>query len=229
MALMENLEEKYPALRQARLCFTQKNYAFASEFYSELLSTMEKNESIHEICKIYLEYAEVLIEEANEYFTLAFLEFAQQRAPNNTEKEEIEESLEIAWSLLEICRQTFAVEKDKILIRRIHTLLGDILLLNNNFQDAITEYAVAIENYEDIKIMQKMASCYEFLEDLNNYLEMNNKILAILLKQNKMDEVEELQAQMDHFKKKIENKEQIPEKVDDSANVIDITKTLRKK
>lgn len=178
----EELEKTYPTLSKARICANQANYSMASDLYSEVLTELIAHfpQDTPELCRVYIDYAFSLVQNCVQFFTNEYLNLATHQASFSDKRKNTEDDLEIAWSVLEIARVVLA--KDKLASMRIRYLLGEILLLNNNFNDAICEYteSMALSEIKGSKYCEcllKIASCHEFMKD---YEEANVSLKKIV-------------------------------------------------
>lgn len=242
---MDDLNQIFPGLNTARICANKENHQMAAEIYSEILIEAAKNfkEDDPRLCRIYVEYASSLIINCEDFFTNELSLLANHKVVNSSEKQIIEDDLENAWNLLEIAKIVLA--KEKVLLSKIYYLLGEILILNNNFLDAITEYKECLVLCEPSKrhcdALLKIASCYEFLkmyEESNAHL---NEILLIYEKNRslvgdcKADEIiEEMKFRMGENLKKKKMDEDVTlqstdDVIDDEKVVININANKKKK
>ena len=218
-------------LETAKLCSIQNNYELAINEYSEILEEMsEVSDADLKKNEIFIEYADVLIknftEEAGRSLKLLL--------ENSTAGFDMGDSdLEIAWDVTQIALQTFTDSKNGEKVRECHKLLGEILLLNNNFLGAISEFETIfsenLEKSEKIFILGKIGQCYEFLED-EKFKEFYQKIIEI------SDDEEEKQAYkdlIDFFQEKknvrevLKNmKPKVVDKFDEDEEFVDLTENV---
>lgn len=177
----DDLTQKYPNIQKARLCANQQNYSMASDLYSEVLNELSSaypQDDIN-VCRIYIDYANSLICNCEKYFTEEYLNIVNHHTIVSHQRKSIEDDLEIAWNVLEIAK--VVLQKDKLASIKIRFLLGEILLLNNHFNEAICEYteSMALSERQGTKYCEcllKIASCHEFMK---NYAEANVSLKKI--------------------------------------------------
>lgn len=130
---------------------------------------------------ILIEYSHTLIKNAIAYYnSIISSSFSQNILNTNNnlsilinKKEQIENDLEIAWSSLEQAR-IFSGNFD--FKAKIYFLQGEILLINENWQDAITCFSESIENiYKYEEFMKKENNEKEKNIEKENNIEDNEK------------------------------------------------------
>lgn len=192
-----------PTLEQARLSFTQQNYDQSSELYSQILSQTDTTKPSVTLCILYIEYANSLINGANEFFVKYLQEIVNFNVRSSAENLRRVDDLEIAWDCLELTKHMLIpfknlnnmdgkgtnkfviTDDDKMmmgsecmesLLQKTYFLLGEIQLLDNKFHGAIADYMEALECYKDDgTIHQRIAQCYEFLKDTDNAILYHQK------------------------------------------------------
>ncbi|TBU20906.1 hypothetical protein CWI38_0010p0010 [Hamiltosporidium tvaerminnensis] len=214
-------------------------YDMASEVYSEVLSAAENiyDQNDPNLCKIYLEYAASLIRGSEEHFVNELEKMVSKRTVGSSR----DDDLNIAWDVLEISKSVFIANKDHNDLAQTFYLLGDILLLNNDFTGAITEYVSSIveikkcagkNTLSESEVFYKMATCYEFMEEYEKCVEFLIKMKGI---SREVDEELNCKIKEVLYKKgEKEKKEKIArgevtEEESESGEVIDINMNKRQK
>lgn len=164
-----DLQSQFPDLQKARACANQDNHAMASDLFSDVLNalTAQHPQDDPAVCYIYIDYANSLVRNCTQFFTSEYLNIANHAGASHGRRS-IEDDLEIAWNVLEIAK--VVLQKDRLASMKIRYLLGEILLLNNNFNDAVCEYteSMALSDKHGTKYCEcllKIASCHEFMKD----------------------------------------------------------------
>lgn len=171
---MVNLEETYPKIVNARASIAQGQYEHALEIYSELLDIVNPDDET--VPYLYVEYSHALIKNANEYFMEEVANIAESRGFSLLNRQNIEDDLETAWNLLEVSKSAFTILRDDMQLATTHFLLGEISLLNNQYNEAIHDYTESINTFlkihdeSDIELLDvylSMSNAYEFSEDFD--------------------------------------------------------------
>ncbi|EJW02181.1 hypothetical protein EDEG_03377 [Edhazardia aedis USNM 41457] len=253
MNFEDEVFSKFPEIKEARLCANQQNYNLASELYSDFLNKLSEKGFKQDdplMCYIYIEYASALIESAALFFVEELEMLANCKSTSASRKAEKEDDLEIAWNILEIAKLVFLELDDKENLLRIYFLLGEIQVLNNQFDDAIAEYnncyeiLIATSKSPTNKMSEclwKIATCYEFMKNYEEACKCLNKIIALYEKSKEelgdkadqlIQEIKEKLEDFDHLaeikKHKSQDKTPIKPMIDDNV-VIDINKFKKKK
>lgn len=242
------MESKKPTIENARICTKQQNYDLAAEIYSEILSnTNTETPSIY-LCILYIEYSDVLIHGANNFFVKYLNNMINYKIYHSKENIERVDDLEIAWNCLEITKnmlrtlKTTMNEDDKkwlegssieILLQKTYFLLGEIQLLDNKFNGAISDYSESLKYYPDNGLIhQRIAQCYEFLKDNENAILYHQK--SIPFYENDKNIVLEILEKIEYLRNE-ESASNIPEDENNevieeqNGNVIDLNACKKKK
>lgn len=244
--LMENeLHKEFDDFHKAWVCVNQENYKLAAELYSEGLikATTKYKEDDPRLCQIYIDYAYSLIQNCENFFTNEISLLSSHQQTNILEKQHAEDDLQVAWDLLEISRIVLA--KESHLMSKIYFLLGEIQLLNNNFNDAILEYSNCIsllkpENSRYCESLYKIASCYEFAKDFDLANANLSKIIEICEINRSVLGDERVNSIIEEIKERMKNNntrkceendvtEILSESSVDDRPVIDISRNIKKK
>lgn len=195
---MEDLAETFPMLSEARASIAQGEFEHGIEIYSEILSDMNPDDE--KIPYLYIEYADALIKSSDMFFIEEISKISGRKGLNLEDRKGAEDDLEIAWNLLEICKNAFSILKDYSMLARTRFLQGEICLLNNEFRDGLHEFiecvAVMDKIYEKdcfryADIYQSLANCYEFLGDFEKGREYYDKAIGIYRAEQERRESEE--------------------------------------
>ncbi|KAK6089856.1 hypothetical protein P3W45_001204 [Vairimorpha bombi] len=180
---MINLEDFYDEIPLANQYFAQGDFENALEIYSKILDTVNPDEET--VPYLYINYANCLIKNSNQYF----IEEIQNihSGFDLSERKDIEDDLENAWNMLEICRNSFVILKDDLSLGKTYFLLGEISLLNNEFRDSIRDYIECISIYKMINadiseygdVYMSIASSYEFLGDYDMALKYYQESIEV--------------------------------------------------
>lgn len=246
---MEDLEDVFPSLREARASVQQGAFEHGIEIYCEILENVNPDDE--KVPYLYLEYADALIKSSNSFFIEEISKISNRQGLDLRERKETEEDLEIAWDLLEICRNAFTILKDYGSLATSQFLLGEISLLNNRFHDALHELTECVSTmdkvYEkdDVKYVDvylSMANCYEFMEDFSMSREYYNKAIGVYrAEQGRKSSEEVVEAIGDiitelvqksselEYKKKRSEDVGLPSSPEDDDAVIDINACRRNK
>ncbi|KAG0438379.1 hypothetical protein DMUE_3126 [Dictyocoela muelleri] len=222
-----------PSIEQARLSFTQKYYDLSSDIYSQILSETDTSKPTMTLCILYIEYANSLINGANEFFVKYLQEIVNFNIVSSAENLRRIDDLEIAWDCLEItknllipfknCNSKNIFNNDKMnlnftitdddkkimgnecvesLLQKTYFLLGEIQMLDNKFNGAISDYTEALECYKDDgTIHQRIAQCYEFLKDIDNAILYHQKSIPFFDNATVVDlleRIEDLKKEKEH-------------------------------
>ena len=213
---MLNLEDYYDEIPLALHYFNQGNFEKAIEIYSTILDATNPDEET--VPYLYLQYANALIKNANQYFTDEIVNIDKGYDLNR--RREIEDDIENAWNVLEQSKLCFTILKDDASLAKTHFLLGEISLLNNDFSTSIQDYVECINLYNKIQsepseyydVYLSMGSAYEFVED---YVKANKYYHECV---NLMgEECEDLVMKIQENKFKMENPKEV-EKVSVEVN-----------
>lgn len=222
---MINLEDFYDEIPLATQYFTQGEFENALEIYSKILDTVNPDDET--VPYLYLNYANCLIKNSNQYFIDEIQNI--HSGFDLSERKDIEDDLENAWNMLEICRSSFVILKDDYSLGKTYFLLGEISLLNNEFRDSIRDYIECICIYKNINadiceygdVYMSMASAYEFLGDYDMAIEYYQNSIEVFKAvgmeySDILDKIEEVNC-----KKEIVP-EEIPEEEEDITEFKDI-------
>jgi tetratricopeptide (TPR) repeat protein len=224
----EKLTNEFPLLKTARACCTQKQYTFAADIYSEIIESAEEvyGKESEEIFFLYVEYCHALVSEVH----VRNIDTMNKLMNKQTVTVENEDMLEIAWTLLELCRIYYEKTDNKEKLNKVHFLLGEVCLNNDRVEDALSEYCLCDE--EDVDVLNNKAFCLEFLKrydecvdtlkkiDLSKYPELKEEI------QNKIEVTRERQNRPIEIIQK--TKAESPA-FSEEEKVIDINKLIRRK
>ncbi|KAM0684882.1 hypothetical protein COBT_003909, partial [Conglomerata obtusa] len=186
----DELLKLFPEIQTARACSVQDNHELATEIYSEILteasSSYEKDSQT--LCLLYLEYAESLIKNCEEYFIKEISMISAYKAVTLSEKADKENDLVIAWDVLEIAKSVYIASKQSFYLSRSYFLLAEIQLLNNNFLGAINDYTNAMEELIKVKLQKsviyceclyKIATCNEFMKYYDESVNCLRKMIDV--------------------------------------------------
>ncbi|EEQ82650.1 hypothetical protein NCER_100606 [Vairimorpha ceranae BRL01] len=228
---MINLEDFYEDIPLAHQYFAQGEFEKAIDIYSGILNKINPDEET--VPYLYINYANCLIKNSNQYF----LEEIQNihSGFDLSERQIIENDLEMAWNMLESCRSFFTILKEDFLLGKTFFLLGEISLLNNEFRDALRDFIECENIYkklqadctEYIDLYFSMSNAYEFLEDYDMAIKMLRDLVEIFKKSNLdyldlLDRIVEIKSKKD--KPVVENKEEF----EDLSEVKDINKNKKR-
>ena len=167
--------ESYENIRLARLYKIHNNYNEAIQIYFDLIE--ETDEESEEYSYLLMEYGICLLENAftkveNEYLSLVD---GNKRAKMNKDTN-IEEDLEYTWNCFDNARVNFELMNDDESLAVVHKYLGDILVFNNNFREAIEEYKKAQEHCINtdgfLNLQEDIAECHVYLEEKEKAIEL---------------------------------------------------------
>jgi tetratricopeptide (TPR) repeat protein len=247
---MTNLEEHYPSIIEARAAIAQGSFEHGIDIYCEILK--KTNPESANLPYIYIEYADALIKNSNAFFMREIEKIVGKKAVNLAEREEVEDDLENAWNLLELCKQSFIILKDYGFLASTWNLLGEICMLNDKFDEAIHEFAECLEtmkkaygNTTDIKyadVYLSMARSYEFLGDFEMGKDYYSKAIAVYRTHQGADgeydeemitdvisEILQKVAELEYKRERTENADLPSEDENEEETVIDINACKRNK
>ncbi|ADM11484.1 putative histone-binding protein N1/N2 [Encephalitozoon intestinalis ATCC 50506] len=195
---MEDLAEAFPLLSEARASIAQGEFEHGIGIYSEILEGVNPDDE--KVPYLYIEYADALIKSSDMFFIEEISKISGRKGLNLEERKGAEDDLEIAWNLLEICKNAFNILKDYSMLARTRFLQGEICLLNNEFRDALHELVECVAvmdkiyekdcfKYADVYL--SLANCYEFLQDFERSKEYYDKTIGIYRAEQEQKESEE--------------------------------------
>lgn len=166
-----DIESIFPQIKEAQAYSKHRNYSSALEVYSDILSDLEENSE--EYSYVLLEYSKCLIDCIMYQFEMDYRRILETK--NVTVDDEIEEDLENAWNCLETCRLHFEDLENRSKLSEVHKGIGDVLCLQNNFDEGKIEYHKALDYNEDehasIQILECIADCYRNMDMLKESIE----------------------------------------------------------
>lgn len=150
-----NIEEIFPAIKEAHVYLKHRNYASALEIYVEILEDV--NQESEEYSHILLEYSKCLLECIIYQSEMNYKKILQTKNP--VEEDVIEEDLENCWECLETCRVRFEDLEERCKLAEVHKGLGDIQCLKNCFEEGKEEYMKAIDCCDDDLLLAELFEC----------------------------------------------------------------------
>lgn len=195
-----DIESLFPQLKEAQAYSKHRNYTSALEVYTEILNDLEEN--TEEYSYILLEYSQCLIDCIMYQSELNYKRILQTKTP--TEDQEIEEDLENAWECLETCRLYFEDLSNRNKLSEVHKSLGDVLCLQNYFEEGKVEYHKALDYCDDdnasIQILECIADCYRNMKMTKESIETYEQASELCVKLGLNEQAQEYNGLIEGIK-----------------------------
>lgn len=192
-----DLLEQYPDIKEARAYAKHNKHTQALEIYVEILEDVEKDSE--EYVYLLLEYSQCLIEYIMHQSELSIFKLLHGKQSYNDQ--EIEEDLETCWDSLEVCRISFTKLYNRQKLCEVYKGLGDVLCLQNKFEEGKKEYLSAVNYCDDdliiVELMDCLADCCKHTKDYESAISYYDNIIRIYSgNKDLQDEYKELKESM---------------------------------